>query len=109
MHTYSEELELEAPRTDNQLRVLIKRFNTQTGTSASTSIDTTDPSVRGFYVHGFLPLCRAEGVLQAGDEVLRVEGREVAGWSLKQLARVIGQAEGPVVRFTVKRSFTVQK
>ena len=97
MRTYTEEIEVDAPRTGDQLRIMIKRFN------------KSETSERGFYIHGFQPMCRAEGVLLAGDVILEIDGKSVEQSSLKGVARIIGGALGPSVKFKVKRSFTVQK
>jgi hypothetical protein len=95
MESFTKEVDVDAPRTEDQLRIMIKRFN--------------DGESRGFYVHGFQPMCNAEGILLAGDVILEIDGQSVAGASLKGVARIIGGVEGPIVRFKVKRTVTLQK
>jgi hypothetical protein len=101
MVTYWEEVEVQAPRTQDQLRVMIKAFNHSGEEAGGNS--------RGFYIHGFQAMCQAEGILQAGDQILQIAGQSLEGLALKGVAGIIRGADGPFVHFKVKRSFTVQK
>ena len=95
VETFTEVIEVDAPRTDNQLRVMIKAFN--------------NGKERGFYIHGFQPMCKAEGILLAGDQIQEIDGKPLVGLALRDLANIIGDVEGPSVRFKLKRSYTIPK
>lgn len=89
-----DELDVLVPRTDGALRVLIR------------SIDGLINS--GFYVHGFKPMCKAEGILRAGDVILAIDGRDITGLLLKDVAVILDSVKANNVPMRIQRTYVVK-
>jgi hypothetical protein len=89
-----DEFDVSVPRTDGALRVMIR------------SIDSLPNS--GFYVHGFKPMCKAEGFLRTGDIILEIDGKNVSGLLLKDVATILDGIKGNTVLMKIRRSYVVK-
>ena len=89
-----DELDVLVPRTDGALRVLIRNID---GMANS-----------GFYVHGFKPMCLAEGVLRAGDVILEINGSPINGLLLKDVAMILDSIKENNVSMKIRRSYVAK-
>jgi hypothetical protein len=87
----SKTLLIEVPKTNGQLRVMIRHDD--------------DGVQKGLFVHGFRPYSNAEaqGLLQVGDEILEVDGVNLAGSQIEELIDVLKANQGDFVNLFVCR------
>ena len=68
---YDASVRAQVPKFDNELRLCIRHEEYSDG--------------HGLFLHGFESGCRAQGVLQIGDEFIWVNGVDVQGCPLEKL------------------------
>jgi hypothetical protein len=87
----SKTLLFDVPKTNGQLRVMIRHDD--------------DSTYKGLFVHGFRPYSNAEaqGLLQVGDEILEVDGVNIAGCQIEELVDVLKANQRDSVSLVVCR------
>lgn len=90
-------VEVEVPKTEGELRLLVRRDSDEGGGGA-------------LFVHGMLPGSRVEQqlLLLPGDEIVRVNGCDVQGLSLQEVVRAVEGRSGDAVSMRVYR-YTCQR
>jgi C-terminal processing protease CtpA/Prc len=103
-----EELRFEVPKTDGELKLVIRHDDEGLATESEMENDVDDSmSCHGLFIHGFKPNSNAErqGLLAIGDELIMINNVVVKGKYLQDIVEAIktGNEHRDTVNVTIRR------